>query len=116
MAGREGVDPGSAQQTVFGWAQQLPPPPPPPKALGVPGRETRAVPIAPALAQVRGGRVGLGRVCVGSTLPSISGPQPGQNQGGVASSRLLAAASTRLPSLPAAQRLEHRVSEVSEKA
>lgn len=65
-----------------------------PRPSASPG-ETRAVPIASALAQVRG-RVGLGRICVGSTLLSISGPQPGQNQGGVASSRLLAAASTHL--------------------
>ena len=45
MAGLEGVDPRSAQQAVSGWALQLPPPPP--KALGIPRRETRAIPGRP---------------------------------------------------------------------
>lgn len=66
-----------------------------PRPSASPGERPERFRAAPALAQVRGW-VRLSRVWVGSTLPSISGPQSGRNQGGVASSRLPGAASTHL--------------------
>lgn len=96
--GARGCGPGQRlQQTVFGWAPQLlpPRPPSPPKALGVRGRETRAVPDSPALAQVSGtGRAGQG--LGGQQFSQHLWTAAWSESGGVASSRLLAAASTHL--------------------